>query len=108
MSNNSDQNFWRKCGSCKKEIPYNSLYQSCSTSGCQKFVYCSVDCWSLHNSIMNHKNGWCEEQISPKSDHLEGRRILVSPTPMLKQASLEAKPEKYAHEIEQEILIVVS
>lgn len=82
----SEENkFWRKCGNCKKEIDYQATYQSCSVSSCRKFVYCCVDCWSVHNSVMNHKSAWAEEHIAPtfEKDKLEEdpnrgrRRILV-------------------------------
>lgn len=73
-----ETNFWRKCGSCKKEIGFNTIYQACSVSSCRKMVFCSVDCWDLHNPVMNHKSSWAEERRSPrKGDEVfeEGRRV---------------------------------
>lgn len=106
--NSSSQSFWRRCGSCKKEIPYSSPYQACGVSGCQKFAYCSIDCWSLHNSIMNHKSGWCEDQISPKNDNNtntgDGKRIIV--TPQKDVAITSADGQKLSNETD--ILIVAS
>ncbi len=103
------QNYWRKCGSCKKEIGFNSLYQSCSVSNCKKAVFCSVNCWNLHNEVMNHKSAWAEENRSaPKTEvsaeNAEGgertpRRIIV-------QSKFSEGGITQADE--QEILIVAS
>ena len=59
-----EQNFWRKCGNCKKEILFGMAYQKCSISSCRKFAYCSVDCWSIHDSVMGHKSAYAEEAKS--------------------------------------------
>ena len=79
-------NYWRKCGSCKKEIGYNAIYQMCNVSTCRKLAFCSVDCWNLHNPVMNHKSSWAEENRAPKKEEAaveqnesgnNPRRILV-------------------------------
>jgi hypothetical protein len=79
-----EQTYWRKCGSCKKEIGFNSIYQACSVSSCRKMVFCSVDCWDLHNPVMNHKSSWAEERRSPRKGeevHEEGRRVRMISSP---------------------------
>jgi hypothetical protein len=80
-----ETSFWRKCGSCKKEIGFNTIYQACSVSSCSKFAFCSVDCWDMHVPIMNHKNAWAEEALSPAKPEatLEQpvRRIIVDRSP---------------------------
>ena len=94
-----ETNYWRKCGSCKKEIGFNTIYQACSVASCRKFVFCSVDCWDLHNPVMNHKTSWAEERRSPKKgDEVfeEGRRVRI--------ISSGKSPVK----VEYEILIVAS
>jgi hypothetical protein len=99
-----DQTFWRKCDSCKKEIGYNSIYQSCSVSSCSRFAFCSVDCWELHVPVMNHKNAWAEENRSPAKSTMEAapvRRIVVS------QPSTPASVTGTSS-MEKEILIVAS
>lgn len=77
--------YWRKCGSCKKEIGFNTIYQMCNVSSCRKLAFCSVDCWNLHNPVMNHKSSWAEENRSPRKENYireqDGdapRRIMVS------------------------------
>ena len=92
--------YWRKCGSCKKEIGFNTIYQICSVSSCSKHVFCSVNCWDLHNPIMNHKSSWAEEKRSPRREEAVSeaseapRRVIV--------ATKQAVPESY------EVLIVAS
>ncbi|MFI5391153.1 MAG: hypothetical protein ACHQYQ_07320 [Bacteriovoracales bacterium] len=79
-----ESNYWRKCGSCKKEIGFNTIYQACSVSSCRKMVFCSVDCWDLHNPVMNHKSSWAEERRSPKKgeeNSEEGRRVRMISSP---------------------------
>lgn len=71
------QNYWRKCGSCKKEIGFNTIYQVCNVSTCKKLVFCSVDCWNLHNPVMNHKSSWAEEMRSPRRVIIQGRPTTV-------------------------------
>ena len=94
-----ETDFWRKCASCKKEIGFNTTYQVCSVSTCSKHVYCSVSCWDQHNPVMNHKNSWAEERVSPRregaSEASQGpRRVIVT--------------SKSAVEESQEVLIVAS
>ena len=102
--------YWRKCGSCKKEIGFNTIYQACNVSTCKKLIFCSVDCWNLHNPVMNHKSSWAEENRSPskaayvpEEENAAPRRILVTN----RQASSEqASGSGSANE--EEILIVAS
>lgn len=98
------QNYWRKCGSCKKEIGFNTIYQVCNVSTCKKLVFCSVDCWNLHNPVMNHKSSWAEEMRSPKKENYipenesGPRRIIVQSRPT----------STVSNEVDEEILIVAS
>lgn len=94
--------YWRKCGTCKKEIKYSSVYQACSVSSCNKTAFCSVDCWDMHVPVMNHKNAWAEEERSPakpaeQNEH-QVRRVIV-------QQPMSAAPSS---SMDQEILIVAS
>jgi histone H3/H4 len=106
-----NKNYWRHCGSCKKEIGFNTIYQVCNVSSCKKLVFCSVDCWDLHNPVMNHKSSWAEENRSPKQSEFKNenenenqtstpRRILVN--------NSTAKKNENENENENEILIVAS
>ena len=71
---------WKKCGVCKKEIPLSGIYQKCSISTCRKQAFCSVDCWSVHDSVMGHKSAYAEEERAPSvmpSESTPKRRIIV-------------------------------
>lgn len=99
--------YWRKCGTCKKEIGFNTVYQACNVSTCRKLVFCSVDCWNLHNPVMNHKSSWAEENRSPRkedyvpsADESAPRRIIVGSKP--------ANTEAVGSANEEDILIVAS
>ena len=101
-------NYWRKCGSCKKEIGYNSIYQACNVSTCRKLVFCSVDCWNLHNPVMNHKSSWAEENRSPRKEEIAPVQNDSSPLP--RRILVQSKPATPVHNDydAQEILIVAS
>lgn len=99
------ETYWRKCGSCKKDIGFNQIYQTCSV--CKgKFAFCSVDCWDQHVPVMNHQSAWAEENRSPAqavtstTQHQPVRRIVSSSTPT--PASSKSSP------MDTEILIVAS
>jgi histone H3/H4 len=98
-----NQKYWRKCGTCKKEIGFNTVYQMCNVSTCRKLVFCSVDCWNLHNPVMNHKSSWAEENRSPmkNADQTEHspRRVIV-------QAQKSSAIQNDSNE--EDILIVAS
>lgn len=73
--------FWKKCAVCKKEIGLSRTYQKCSISTCRKQVFCSVDCWSVHDSVMGHKSAYAEEELSPDQPEAQQkprRRIVPS------------------------------
>lgn len=90
---------WKKCSCCKKDIPLRGKYYSCSISSCRKSVFCSVECWDVHNNISGHKSAWAEESIAPATcDEPEApRRVIVSKN---EEETLENIPE--------DILIVAS
>lgn len=95
--------YWRKCGSCKKDIGFNQVYQACSV--CKgKHAFCSVDCWDQHSSIMNHKSAWAEEERSPANAVATNaqpvRRIVSSSTPAMETEILivASKLKQYVKE----------
>lgn len=77
------QNYYRKCSSCKKEIGFGKIYQVCEVTSCKKHGFCSVNCWNLHNEVMNHKNAGAIETRAPFTPLLDAdaqpKRILVNP-----------------------------
>lgn len=65
----TDQTFWEKCSSCKKEIPYGAKYYLCSVSTCRRprtgVRFCSPDCWDAHLGSARHREAWAEEAQAP-------------------------------------------
>lgn len=111
------QNFWRKCSSCKKEIPLNSKYYECSVSTCTGqrtgYVFCSVGCWEVHLPGAKHRDAGAVEKKSPSvaapadSEAAAPRRIIVnSSTPSTHQTSTATKTG--ANSMNHEVLVVVS
>lgn len=100
------QNYWRKCGSCKKEIGFRAIYQTCSVSTCKKAVFCSVNCWNLHNEVMNHKSAWAEEHRAPEKEEVALETDERAPRRILVQSKSSSDGSHGADE--QEILIVAS
>ncbi len=94
-------NVWRRCGNCKKEILLGGIYQKCSISSCRKHAFCSVGCWDLHSSIMNHKSAWAEEERAPKV--AEG-----SDAPRRRIVAASSSGKQVKSNIPTDILIVVS
>jgi histone H3/H4 len=64
-----DQNFWKKCSSCKKEISFSTKYYECSVSTCvgerKGYVFCSVPCWEVHLPTARHKDAAAIEMKAP-------------------------------------------
>ena len=99
-----DKSYWRKCSTCKKEIAFGAIYQKCNVSTCRKNVYCSVDCWDIHNPVMNHKSSYAEEERAPSqgTERKPVRRIVTS-TNSGKSGSIIPK-----NDVPLDILIVAS
>lgn len=100
------QNFWRRCSSCKKEIQFGKAYQECEVSNCRKHAFCSVSCWNLLNEVMNHKSAGAIERIAPFTPDVEAsqpKRILVNPNNIGGSAAAAASTT-----MDHEILIVAS
>lgn len=99
--------YWRKCGSCKKVIGFNTIYQVCNVSTCRKMVFCSVDCWNLHNPVMNHKSSWAEENRSPKKENYQSEEDTNSPRRIL-VTNRTSESSAVGDASEEDILIVAS
>lgn len=104
-----DQNYWRKCNVCKKEINFSTKYQKCSVTSCDKkrapAQFCSVDCWGVHSTTLNHKSAWAEEYHSPSKAEWESApkvRIVSSGKPSSNSSTLSS------NNLPEDILVVVS
>lgn len=104
---------WRKCSVCKTAIQYNKIYFKCSLSSCNRKIaptqFCSVTCWDVHQSILNHKSAGADEYRSPKSAEVDPdkvgvpRRVLVRP-----KGPSDSGNQVAAGSFEKDVLIVVS
>lgn len=99
------ETYWRKCGSCKKDIGFNQVYQTCSVCG-GKYAFCSVNCWDEHVPVMNHKNAWAEENRSPAksiatTSEQPVRRIVSTPAAASKESPMETEVLIVASKLKQ-------
>ncbi len=66
---------WRRCSSCKTDIPYQSTYWVCNVSTCNRkrtgLYFCSVSCWEAHLPTMRHREAWAVEKTAPTRDAWE-------------------------------------
>lgn len=110
-----DQNYWRNCIACKKEINFSNLYYKCSVVSCDKkrspAQFCSVDCWDIHRSIMNHKNAGAEEYHSPSKDKWVAQQASESKVRIVRaeKKEMDSDPVVASGDFnEEDILIVAS
>lgn len=73
--------FWKRCSTCKKEIPYQGKYYLCSVSSCKHkrkgYRFCSVSCWDEHLAFANHREAWAEENQAPTKAEAEAESPAV-------------------------------
>lgn len=73
--------FWRKCSTCKKPIGFRTKYWVCNVSTCNRkrtgLIFCTVSCWDAHNPMMNHRESWAEERMSPSEQEWEAEQQAV-------------------------------
>ena len=70
---------FRKCSTCKRDIPFGAAHYVCSVSTCNRkgtdFAFCTVECWDGHVPLFRHRDAWAEERTAPTRDeHAEARR----------------------------------
>ena len=65
----ADASFWKRCSTCKKELPFASAYWVCNVSTCNRprtgLVFCSVPCWDAHVPVLRHRDAWAETARAP-------------------------------------------
>lgn len=109
-----DENAWRRCSSCKADIPFEALYWVCSVSTCNSkrrgLFFCSVDCWEIHLPIMRHRSSSAVERRSPSrashqaSQPKQSKRVASSGRPGEQAPNLTGE----FSEPPKEVLIVAS
>lgn len=109
-----EENFWRKCSSCKKPIGFKQPYQKCNVSTCNQarvsLVFCSVSCFSAHVPVYRHRDAWALEEISPSREAWTAEHAAESSprNTVLVRPSQGAHPAPQRSEIPREVLVVVS
>lgn len=109
-----EQNYWRKCSVCKTEIPFSHRYYVCSVSSCNKKrspnQFCTVKCWDVHRSVLNHMSAGADEETSPSKESWQSenseertRRRIVASKPT------SSNEEDFSSgDIPKDVLVVVS
>ena len=115
--------FWRRCSTCKRELPFAARYWACSVSTCNRkgswFVFCSLSCWNGHVPTMRHRDAWAEEKRSPSREEWAQER--ASETKPAAERAVHARsavtrvsepeddgPELAPGEIPHDVLIIAS
>ncbi len=108
-----DQNFWRKCIVCKNEIAFRAKYYKCSVSSCDKkrapAQFCSVSCWDVHRSVMNHKSAGADEYTSPSKEKWAQEQMNSPKVRVVRPQSSQEKITSTSSDMSSdEVLVVVS
>ena len=65
-----NQDFWKRCSTCKKEIALQGKFYRCSVSTCNTkrtgYVFCSVNCFERHLPGAKHRDAFAIEEQAPK------------------------------------------
>ncbi|MCB0365559.1 MAG: hypothetical protein H6624_04000 [Bdellovibrionaceae bacterium] len=124
--------YWRKCSSCKKEIPYRHSYYQCNVSTCNRkrtgLVFCSVSCFERHLPGARHRDAYAIEETSPSLEQwrreVEAEEVQSQPSPPTTTGSAinstptrriipatknsTSSPKKSSSPSDREILVVAS
>lgn len=126
----TERTYFRLCSSCKRQLPFEGPYYSCSVSTCNRkrtgLTFCSVSCFEAHVPVVRHREAWAEEQRAPtreawaeqQAEELadEGagaeprrERRIVGATAQAAQAVQPAQPATLSEQdLPRDVLIVVS
>ncbi len=99
MSLTAEPDFWRRCSSCKKPIPYKTKYWVCNVSTCNRkrtgLAFCGVSCWDAHVPMMNHRESWAEERKAPTLEEWQ-KTLSGEDKPVRTRTPKEVVPEQAA------------
>ena len=69
---------WKRCSTCKRDIPFGGPYFSCNISTCNRrgtdFAFCSVACWDAHVPVLRHRESWAVEEKAPTAEEWARRQ----------------------------------
>lgn len=101
---------WKKCSACKKDILLGGKYFECSVSTCTGertgYVFCSVPCWEVHLPAAKHRSAGAVEKWAPKT--LESKRIVVPAVSSSAAHSTFSASHGQVSSMSNEVLVVVS
>ena len=71
----TSENFWKKCSTCKKPIALGQKYYVCSVSTCNGqrtgYSFCSVICFESHLPGARHRDAGAVEKTAPLTKPVE-------------------------------------
>lgn len=106
------ENFWKKCSSCKKNIHLGEKYYICSVSTCQGqrtgYQFCSVACFEAHLPGARHRDAWALERKaaaeSGTSAPAQKQTLIVRPQTTTTASSLSSSRQP----LPREVLVIAS
>ena len=106
----SEDEFWRKCSSCKTPIEFKAKYYVCSVSTCNAlrtgYVFCSIPCFEKHLPGARHRDAGAVEKIAGLTPYLAEE--VIAPQRKMATQTLSASASPKAPAVSKEILIVAS
>jgi hypothetical protein len=119
----SPAEYFRLCSSCKRPLPFATVYYACSVSTCNRakmpYTFCSVACWQAHVPVLRHRDAWAEERRAPTKQAFEQAAQAEAAQPKTQdeerqaaarstQSSVKVKEPSMSNEVAKEVVIVVS
>lgn len=112
------QTSWKRCSTCKRDIPFGSPYFSCNVSTCNRrgtdFAFCSVACWDGHVPVLRHRESWAVEEKAPTAEEWARRQresvereARASQRPATGSSPAPTPPPRTG-ELPRDVLVVVS
>ena len=106
---NLDQNFWKKCSSCKNPISWNSVYYVCSVTTCNGqrtgYAFCTISCFERHLPGARHKDAGAVEKRSPPLSQTQSQDLRTPARIMVKSQNPVTSSSAA---LPQEVLIIAS
>lgn len=82
---------WKRCSTCKNEIPFGATYYVCSVSTCNRkrtgMTFCKVECWDQHLPMMRHREAWAVEEKAPTREQWNQEQAASGSSKPASQAS---------------------
>ena len=103
---------WRRCSSCRTDIPFGASYYVCNVSTCNRartaLYFCSVACWEAHLPTMRHREAWAEEKTAPTRAEHERAQAAAAERPQRERKVVAPRETRRDDDLPHDILIVAS